>query len=446
MKRKLLNAVLVSTMVLILMAMPLLGAAAENTQIALFNWDGGETIKVMEDMIARFEKANPGITIKNMNFPADYDTKITTMVAAGTPPDIAFLESGTVLYPFSSEGKLSNLEDFMKNDPDYDESSMMEALKYYDGDKLIGYNATGAETIAMFYNTQLFDKYGVEYPPAKFSEAWDWDKFVDVAKTLTIDKNGKNAHDPDFDPENIATYGVSFGKWWAVYMPFIYSMGGNYLNEDGTKIGLNEPAGITALQNLADLIWVHHVSPTATASSILPGLAESFMTNKIAMVFDGQWMNTPLMSEKVPYNVAALPKMGEKAATIAVGSSLSIFDTPNKEISWKVFKALAEPAFALPLCATGNVMPGNAASYTVEGAKEWITENHPSNQYDTFCLSMIDGSARPTVTGTVINFNQINDVLSPALDLLWSGEKFAQEALAPVADQANALVAGYRKK
>lgn len=51
----------------------------------------------------------------------------------------------------------------------------------------------GSENICMFYNPSLFEQYGVEEPPAKYADAWDWDTFVKNAQQLTIDKNGKNA-------------------------------------------------------------------------------------------------------------------------------------------------------------------------------------------------------------------------------------------------------------
>ena len=51
------------------------------------------------------------------------------------------------------------------------------------------------------------------------------------------DKNGKNALDPAFDPDNIDIYGVTISKWWAGYLPFMLGFGQDYLSEDGTSIG-----------------------------------------------------------------------------------------------------------------------------------------------------------------------------------------------------------------
>ena len=51
----------------------------------------------------------------------------------------------------------------------------------------------------IYYNKKIFDEAGVPYPPTKWTEAWTWDEFVNVAKKLTKDKNGNNALSPNFD-------------------------------------------------------------------------------------------------------------------------------------------------------------------------------------------------------------------------------------------------------
>ena len=50
------------------------------------------------------------------------------------------------------------------------------------------------------------------------------------------------------------------------------------------------------------------------------------------------------------------------------------------------------------------------------------------------------------ITAYVKNFNKINDVISPALDDLWSGEKTADEAISSIEADANAQVQGFYGK
>jgi multiple sugar transport system substrate-binding protein len=75
-----------------------------------------------------------------------------------------------------------------------------------------------------------------------------------------------------------------------------------------------------------------------------------------------------------------------------------------------------------------------------------ITDKHPSNYYDAVVKPMIDGTAETPVTVYVKNFNKINDVITPALDDLWSGEKSAAEVLGEIKDEADAQVQGFYGK
>jgi multiple sugar transport system substrate-binding protein len=73
----------------------------------------------------------------------------------------------------------------------------------------------------IYYNKTLFDNAGYNYPPAKYGEKykmpdgseveWNWDTVAKVGKALTVDKNGKNATEADFDKNNIVDYGFTWG-------------------------------------------------------------------------------------------------------------------------------------------------------------------------------------------------------------------------------------------
>lgn len=419
------------------------GESTEVTEIRFAEWDGGATLKLYEDLATRFNEKNPNIKVTVMNIPDEYDTKITTMVAGNDAPEFAMMESGTLLFPYAEEGKIRNLNDFIQADASFDSDVMMEQFKYnYTSDFLAGYTL-GSENICMFYNPALFEKYGVSEPPAKYSDAWDWDTFVENAKKLTIDKNGNNALSADFDPENIDIYGVNFGRWWAIYMPMLLSAGGDFLSKDGAEIGYTSPEATDALQKLVDLIYVHHVAPTPTQGETMPGLSEAIATNKVAMSFDGQWVNESLMTDEVAYNVAAWPKVGDEARTIITYSAFSIMDTPKADAAWEFFKFMMEPGSCEPLFKSGLWLPATSGDYNENYIKSIITEQHPANYYDTIVAPMLDGTAAPPVTGYVKNFNKINDILTPALDDVWSGEKSVEEALASVKDDANAQVQGF---
>lgn len=413
-------------------------------EIRFSEWDGGDTLAVYEEIAENFNKEHPDIKVTVMNIPDEYTTKITAMAAGNDLPELMCLETSNLLFPFAEEGYLMDLQQLMDADAEFDQSQLMDQFKVYDENGTLWSYGMGSENICMFYNPALFEQYGVETPPADYANAWDWDTFVEVCQKLTIDANGNNALSPDFDPENISTYGVSISRWWAGYMPFIYSMGGDYLNEDGTEIGYASDEGLQVLQNLADLMHVYHVAPTPTASETMPGASEALATGKIAMVFDGQWNNAAFMSDGLEYDVAALPKMGETAKTTITFGTLAVGNTDYSDEAWEFMKYMLSEGSCLPLYQSGLWLPTNANEYNEEFIKSFITDEHPEHYYEACVKPMLDGTAMGPAVNFVVNFSQIEDVVNPALDELWSGEKTAEEAIGSVLEQANAECKGWR--
>lgn len=75
---------------------------------------------------------------------------------------------------------------------------------------------------AIYFNAPMFIAAGLYYPPSRYGEQyempdgtmvdWDWDTVATVGKLLTLDVNGKNALDPEFDKNNIVQYGWTW-QW-----------------------------------------------------------------------------------------------------------------------------------------------------------------------------------------------------------------------------------------
>jgi multiple sugar transport system substrate-binding protein len=416
------------------------------TKIRFTEWDGGNSLETYNEVAATFNRSQDEIEVEVINIPQDYDTKIMAMLAAGDPPEIGFIDAATILFSLAEDGHIVNLLDFFKKDSaELRPGDLFETVSFWrDPQFLAGYGA-GPETFGVFYNPDIFKKYGVSEPPSSYAKGWTWDEFVRTAQQLTIDANGNNALSPSFDPNNIITYGVSFGKWYPVYHALLNTTGGEILSANGTEWGFFSPEGIDVMQKFADLIHKYHVSPTPTASSILPGMSESFLSGRIAMSLGGQWENDTLMREGVIYNVAPWPRIKVPGTTVT-SASFSIFETPRKDAAWEFFKFMLKPGTLKPLQVSGLWMPSTKAGLEESYLKTIITPNHPKNQYETFYVPMLDGSCKPTMTSVVADFTKINNEFSAMLDPLWNGEKTYQQLVDENKSRINALVKGYIKQ
>jgi ABC-type glycerol-3-phosphate transport system substrate-binding protein len=119
----------------------------------------------------------------------------------------------------------------------------------------------------IYYNVDIFDAAGVDYPPAKFGDPyadgqpWDYNKVVEISKLLTLDANGNDANSPSFDPTNIKQFGWSDWDWRS---PIDFSrhfgdLPGNGVSVDGTQAILLEQQYVDATF-FKDAIWTWHIS------------------------------------------------------------------------------------------------------------------------------------------------------------------------------------------
>ena len=64
-------------------------------------------------------------------------------------------------------------------------------------------------TCAIYVNGGLFEKAGLTLP----REGWTYDEYLSLAQQLTLDSQGRNAADPQFDPDDIVQYGTTVPYW-----------------------------------------------------------------------------------------------------------------------------------------------------------------------------------------------------------------------------------------
>ncbi|MGO4695038.1 sugar ABC transporter substrate-binding protein [Paenibacillus sp. 2TAB26] len=415
-------------------------------KLRLTAWGAPDEIAAFKKAVASFEAKHTNIKVDFQAISADYDTKLTTMVAGNDEPDIAMMESSTIAFPLAEEGKFVNLQDFLDKDTELTVDRLVPNIMYSSEPGNVVGIAPGPESFALFYNEDVFKDAGLTPPPAKASEAWTWDQFVEVSKKLTIDNKGKNAAEEGFDPKNIKQFGVNVPTWWGAYSNFIYSNGGDFLSEDGKTFALNQPEAVEAIQKISDLINVHHVAPSPVQAKNIPGTNVALQTKKVAMAFDGQWASTSLAQSKFNFNVGVLPVMKQPMTTVVSGMFSMFKSTKHPEEAWELLKALIDPEASIELLTAGTWMPSHKEWYTDESYLTRWTENLPSRPsgYKDAVVEMVLSNSHATPTAYVKNFNKIMDIVNPALDKVWLGQQTAQEAMDSIAAKAQAQVQGRR--
>ena len=441
MKRILVLCLMVA-LLLPMLAVP--GVADEQVTISFSNWDGGASLEAYAAAIEKFEAMYPNIKVEMINIPSEYDTKLTAMIAGGTPPDVAILESGTIAYTLAEEGKVYNLYELQEADPTYAANPILETLAYnWAPDKRMGY-ALGPQVVCLFYSKPALEAAGIT-PVENYEEAWTWDEFIENAKLLTLDDKGRNLNDPEFDANNVVQWGTRAPTWYATgYSVLMGSVGADYTNAEGTALAMYEdPIMAESIQKIADLIYVHKVAPPPSVSTTLPGMVDGFSTGMYAMNIDGHWNNLSLMAEGVDYDLMPVPKI-DAPFTRLMGGCLSILSsTEHPKEAWEFYKFMADPDNTISMINNGLWMPMSANWYTdPELIAKWAqSDTHPAHYVPVVVEGMLT-YAQPLWSFTIKNFPKMDAIIAPVLDTVWLGEQSAADALESVKDQVTPFFEG----
>lgn len=396
--------------------------------------------QAMEKMIESFEDEHPNIKIDGQHIPdAEYNTKLNTLMAGEDLPDIAYLNEGLAL-PWAVEGHVLDMTPYMEEFPQLGER-LPQTYYYFDEGKTIGTN-TAAEIINLYYNKELLEESGVELPPTKASEAWSWEEFLETAQKLTLDNQGRNALDPDFDEKNIVQFGADIPRSWLYWFGFLKGNGADIVNEDGTEYVMNSPEAVEVFQNLQDLMHKYHVAPTPTESANMPATSVKLQTKKVAMAVTGQWSILDFSESQLNFGIGVLPKFKESKTTI-LGAPTVIFSNtkhPKEAIQFYLFHNDPEK---VDLFRKGLWMPLDEKYYTDEEyTNKWVDENVHTSDYKEAVVDYTLEHAVPGPAYRIKNWQEISTTISAELDPLWLGTKSAKEVLDELEGKVQPLLQG----
>lgn len=418
-------------------------ADGEVVTLTYTTWGSTNELEAQTKAVEEFEKNNPNIKVKLQHIPTDYDTKLATMIAGNTAPDVALMYKTTAL-SWADEGKIYDLSSMIDADDEVSEDTYIDgSFIHTDPETIVGITPC-QEIFGLYYNIEAFEEAGIELPPTKTDEAWTWEEFIEVCQKLTIDYNGKNATEEGFDPDNIKQFGINMPS--LIWQTFLNLNEVKIVNDDGTESNLTDPVVVDTVQKIADLSTKYHVAPSPSQSKTLPANAVSLQSKKIAMVWDGQWLQLDLANANVNYDVGVLPKMKTNTNTL-FGEVMSIFSsTKHPEEAWKFLKWMTSGEGTKDLITSGLWLPTVKKWYTDEDLiAEWAVKPGHSDGFREAILEQALNNSVPDVGYYLKNSVKINSIIGPALDQVWSGEKTAEEALTEIEPKVTPELQGVYK-
>lgn len=152
-------------------------APAFAQELSFWSWRQ-EDRAVYEDLIAKFEAANPGITVKFQPYEASsYATILSTALSAGNAPDLMMVRAYGAFETVAAGGYLAPLtvED-VPGLADLPEAALTAQTLRADG-QVYGV-PFASQTMLVIYNKDIYDQLGLSIPQT-------WEEFMANAKAVT---------------------------------------------------------------------------------------------------------------------------------------------------------------------------------------------------------------------------------------------------------------------
>lgn len=294
--------------------------------ITFESWVGGDP--TMKKMAADFHKLHPNITVQFQNGSADnMSQKLTTQIAGGNPPDVAFINASDTS-DFASRQALVNLDNYISRSDVVKPDDYVDAFKTFVtwNNHLWGLPIDG-ESTGLFYRKDLFAAAGIDGPPTT------WAEFQADAAKLT-DPAKKQYGYEIFAPE--AAY-----YWY----PWLYQAGGDLLSPDGKDVVFDSPEA----QKAADFyVGLAKYSPPDYYNSNSYDGRVAFAEGQVGMYMAGSWFAGTMMSEypKITgkWAAAKLPDGPAGCKTTIAGDSLVLLaGSKNPDAAWLWIEYLERP-------------------------------------------------------------------------------------------------------
>lgn len=398
--------------------------AQEKVTIKYAFWGNPLAIGVEEDILNEFHKEYPNIQVEPIAVAyADYHTKLLTMIAGGLAPDVMRIDS-YYFADFMDAGALMPIDTYIQRDKinleQYYEVGLPDSM--YQG-KMYGL-PWGTAPLYFAYNVKMFEDAGVELPKV----GWTWDDFVEAARSIA---GGTGI-------ERKYAFGAPFTV--IVYiLPFIWSAGGDLFNETRTEFTLDAPQVLARLNELGKLMQEGvFANPFELPSE--EAVTRLFSQNLIAM---RQAAAIEVLSmqqiEGLRFDVTHWPTGKDIPQTTVVKSNtvgISV-STKHPEEAWTFLKFLRAPGGPGDyLYARAKRIPPTSKIPELWDLYIDPTKPPQSIKEVTELISTKYGRTLPLRKGWL----EIEGVLIPALQKVWSGQATAEEAIASVRAEIEAIM------
>ena len=340
--KKMLSVLLAAIMLVAVLAVP---ALADDQVLTVVTWDATTTPYLIAQKEA-FEASHPGVTIEYIDVPSqDYAVKATTMLSGGDKSDVYMIKEIDNLINWQDQGFAASLADYVA--AGYDMSGFVGTEVNYAVDGVQYAIPFRSDFWVLFYNKDLFDAAGVEYPTNDMT----WDQYAELAKKMT-----------DSSKE---VYGTHYHTWLSAVANWAVCDGVNTLAD----------------RNYDDLLYFYKLYQDLEDSGACISYADlkasglhysaAFANGNIAMMPMGYWYVSTLIGYNndgtcnFNWGIVAVPHLDGVAAGSSFGNLTGAMineKSEKKDLAWEYISWLGGEE-------------GAAATASVGARPAWVSES-----------------------------------------------------------------------
>lgn len=290
-------------------------SSGETVELRFATWDNEDSLTFQEDLVREFNESQDGIEVKLEAYGSEFDTILTAGFGASDAPDVMYMWN----YPTYHQA-LEPLDSYIESEgADYKNNFYDTTWNYNSIDGDIYGIPVGFTTHVLYYNKDLFDEAGVDYPTSD----WTWDDIYQASSEIS-----------DLG-DNIYGYVLPTTPDPYDFEMFLWSNNGSYTDDEGTFSGnLNSPESIEVFEHFQGMLndGVAVASEGSGRDEITSGTA--------AMIVNGSWEINALNNAGINYGMVEIPSFNSReSVSILSSSGLSIAEeSDNKDAAWEFVK------------------------------------------------------------------------------------------------------------
>ncbi len=358
--------------------------------------------------------------------PADVEESLIADMKAGTAPDV--FAACCSFYPIMAQENLTlDLRPYVARDLDEETIQDWDPAQYnsfftQDGSQYGLPKYHGA--LALYYNKDLFDQYGVGYPDG----SWTYDDYLQAMRELT--------HDQDGDGE-IDLWGSMLDISWERIQVHVNGWGGHFIDPENPAISkMSEPEALAALEWLRERMWVDRVMASFLDVNNM-NTRQAFLAERVAMVEDGSWSLKDILSEaKFRVGVAPFPTGPVRKATLATTDGYGIYiGTRHPDASWELLKYLIGKEYGLAMARANFLQPARAS--LLGDWENFIRAQFPQQTENLDISAFADGHLKGySVTAEIFpNMDEAKRLAYAAWDQIFTLGQAPVDIMVDVSDQ-----------